>query len=169
MKMRSILALAALLALAPRIILAHGGTEVIVNGEVRADSLIEIEGEEFAPNDDVRIELLRDGTEPIELGRVRTDAEGKFLASLHVPPHVEAGLYRLEAVGVESASADVTVLSPSGDGDEPAGAAGAVSSDRPVGETVVLAVAAAVLAIAGAGLVWFSRTRPHREDRAAGA
>lgn len=162
MKTRPLILLVVILAAAPRAVLAHGGTEVVVEGSVRSNALIEIEGEEFEPNDDVRIELLRGGSEPIELGRVTTDAEGQFRASLHVPARVEAGLYSLEAVGVESASVEVTVLEPLGEANEGERASQSVSSDRPAEETGALAAFAALLGLAGGALIWFSRTRPHR-------
>jgi hypothetical protein len=169
MKIRNVLLLTALLALAPRTTLAHGGTEVTVNGDVRPGALIEVEGEEFEAGDDVRIELLREGTEPVELGSVRTDEEGGFLASLHVPVSVEAGLYRLEAVGVESASVEVTILEPLGDGEETSDEEGSVSSDRPAKETVGLGLAVVLAAAIGAGLVWVSSRRTRGPGGQAGA
>jgi len=149
-------------ALLPAIVLAHGGTEVAVKGEVRANGLIELEGEEFAPNDSVRVELRKDGAEPIKLGEVAADGDGSFSVSLHVPAVVEPGIYRLAAEGKESAEADVTVLEPlEGGGPLSEEPAESVSNDRPSGETVGLAVMVAAFAAVGAGLLRLSRTRPH--------
>jgi len=80
------IAVAALvLALLPRAVLAHGGTELSVRGEVRPDGPIELVGDEFAPNDVVRVELRKEDGDPVELGSVPTDEEGVFSAALHVP------------------------------------------------------------------------------------
>ena len=155
------------LGLLPSAVLAHEGTEVSVRGEVRPSGPIEVTGEEFAPNDIVRIELRKEGVNPIELGRVPADGEGAFSVTLHVPATVRPGLYRIAAEGKESATADVTVLEPA-EGNvniEPEPLAdGSVSNDRPTGEVVGLAALTAAIAVVGAGLLWFSRTHP----RAAG-
>jgi len=72
---------------------AHEGTEIAVEGQVRADGSIELEGEEFAPNDIVRIELRKEGVEPIPLGNVHADATGAFNETLHVPASVRSSIY----------------------------------------------------------------------------
>jgi hypothetical protein len=154
---------AVILALFPSAVLAHGGTEVSVGGEIRPNGSIDVTGEEFAPNDVVRIELRKEGVNPIELGRVPADDEGAFSATLHVPATVRPGLYRLAAEGKESATADVPVLEPAeGPVDiEPAPlAGGSVSNDRPAGEVVGLAALTAAIALVAVGLLWLSRTHP---------
>ena len=160
---RILAALVGLFALFPAAtVLAHEGTEVIVNGEVRPDGPVQIEGEGFEPNDVVRIELRKDGVEPIELGRVPADDEGAFIETLHVPATVAPGLYQLAADGQESATFDLTVLEPEEGSEpaaEPARPAEPVSNDRPAGETVGLAIFTAAIAVAAGGLLWFSRTR----------
>lgn len=161
--MRLLAVLAGLFALfSPAAALAHEGTEVTVSGDVRPDGPIEIVGEGFAPNDVVRIELRRDGAEPVELGRVPADGEGAFTETLHVPATLAPGLYELAAEGEESATFQLTVLEPdegSGAVAEPPGSGGEVSNDRPAGETVGLAIFTAAVALAAGGLLWLSRTR----------
>lgn len=144
-------------------VLAHEGTEISVKGEVRPNSIIELEGEEFAPNDAVRIELRKQGAEPILLGRISADANGAFIAELHVPASVSPGIYRLAAEGKESATAEITVLSAASSSGAAANASatGDVSNDRPAGETIGLALFSALLAAAGLAALWFSRTRAH--------
>ena len=150
------------LALLPPAAFAHGGTEISVKGDVRANGPIEIVGAEFAPNDIVRIELRRGNAQPVELGRIPADADGNFSETLHVPASVTAGLYQLAADGAESATAEVTVLEPA-DGTaaappQPAAASGPVENHRPTGETIGLAVFAAITALVAVGLLWASRT-----------
>ena len=159
--MRILAALVGLLAFFPVAALAHEGTEVTVKGDVRPDGPIEIEGEGFEPNDIVRIELRRDGVEPVELGRIPADGEGAFTETLHVPGTVTPGLYQLAADGEESATFELTVLGPEEGSERAASESSAepVSNDRPAGETIGLAIVTAVIAVAAGGLLWFSRTR----------
>ncbi len=59
---------------------------------------------------------------------------------------------------------EVTVLTPAAGETEPATEhqeTESVSSDRPAGETIGLALATAALAALGAALLWLSRTRAH--------
>lgn len=160
---RTLSALAALFAIIFATgVSAHEGTEVSVKGEVRPGGPIEIEGEEFEANDVLRIELRKNGVEPIELGRVPADAEGAFGVTLHIPDTVAPGLYILAADGEESATFDVTVLEPvegSEPGAQPEGAVEDVSNDRPAGETVGLAIFTAVLAVAALAVLWAGRTQ----------
>jgi len=134
-----------------------------VAGEVTPNGPIEIRGSDFEPNDHVRLELRKEGVEPIELGRVPVEADGSFSITLHVPESVEPGIYELAADGKESASTEVTVLKAAegetGASPETAGER-EVSSDAPAGETISLAIATALIALVGAGLIWLSRTRP---------
>ena len=164
--MRPFLALVTTVAIAlmPTIVWAHG-TEVSVSGEVRPNGPIEIEGADFEANDVVRIELRKEGVEPIELGRIPVEADGSFAITLHVPQSVSPGIYELACDGEESATTQVTILESAAG--EPDGATEpeethAVSNDAPAGETVGLAALTAALAVMGAGLVWLSRPRPHR-------
>lgn len=157
---------AALVALLPAVALAHGGTEVNVRGEVRPDGPIEITGEDFAPEDNVRIELRRAGIVPIELARVSSDQDGTFSASVHVPAEVKAGLYQLAAEGEESATTEVTILgaasgsAPGQPGQPEPPSAGSVSNDRKAGEVAGLAAFTAAVALLSLGLLRLSRTRP---------
>ena len=157
------LSLAALLALLATTALAHEGTEVSVRGDVRPNGPIEVIGEGFEANDHVRIELKKEGVEPIEIGRVPADAEGAFDEELHVPATVPPGIYQLAAEGEESATTDVTVLEPAEGGaavePEPSPSE-PVSNERPAGEVAGLAVFTAAVAGIAAGLLWISRTRP---------
>ena len=161
----AVISLIALSGFWPSGAFAHEGTEISVQGEVRADGSIALEGEEFAPNDAVRIELRKEGVEPILLGRISADANGTFTAELHVPSSVSSGIYRLAAEGRESATTEVTVLSAgAGSGAAIAPATGDVSNDRSAGETAGLALFSALLAAAGLAALWFSRTRAHLGD-----
>lgn len=147
--------------LAPRAAFAHGGTDVSVKGDVRPDGPVEIVGANFAPNDAVRIELRRESTQTVELGRILADADGNFTQTLHVPASVAPGLYQLAAQGQESATAEVTVLKPAAGtaAAPPPGASSAtVENQRPTRETVVLAVFTALVALMAVGLLWVSRT-----------
>lgn len=161
----AVLIIVAFLALLPAGLHAHEGTEVSVRGEVRANGSIELQGEDFAPNDVVRIELRKEGVEPVEIGRVPADAEGAFTETLHVPATVRPGIYQLAADGEEFATVDVTVLEPAA-GDAPVDfeppSTESVSNDRPAGEVVGLTIFAATVAAVAAGLLWWSRTRPRR-------
>ncbi len=171
--MRWLGALAAVLLvlLLPATLLAHG-TEVSVVGEVRPNGPIQIQGEEFEPNDHVRLELRKGGVEPIELGTAAVEADGSFSITLHLAATVSPGIYQLAADGKESAATEVTVMEPA------VGEAAAsierleteeVSSDRPTGETVVLAVLTIAVGTLGGGLVWLSRTRHTRRHGLGGS
>lgn len=162
--MRGIALLALALALLPATALAHEGTEVSVVGEIRPNGPIEIKGEDFESGDVVRIELRKQGTEPIELGSVSVESDGSFAVTFHVPATAAPGIYQLAADGEESAETEVAILEPadgSGEVPEP-GESGEVSSDRPAGETAGIAVATILVATTGIGLLAFSRTRAHR-------
>lgn len=143
--------------------LAHGGTEISVEGEVRANGLIELRGEEFAPNDDVRIGLRKEDVEPISLGRVSADGDGGFTVEFHVPASVEPGIYQLAAEGEESASVALTVLAaPDSPADEATlQAKSEVSRGRSPGEKVLLATFSALLAIAGLAALRLSGSGAH--------
>lgn len=153
---------AAGLALLPLAAQAHGGTEVIVEGHLHPDGPITIEGEEFAPNDRVVIELRRAGMEPVVLGEVGADDEGAFEASLHVPARVRPGFYQLVAAGEESASLELPIEAvPGGAGDaDSATLDGNITNDRPAAETVGLATVTAVLALLAVVVLWSSRATP---------
>jgi hypothetical protein len=155
---------ATIVALAPAAALAHG-TSVSVTGDVRANGPIAIAGEDFDANDSVRLELRKEGVAPIALGDVAADAAGAFTITIHLPASVSPAIYELAADGRESASTEVTVL-PAAAGETSAPLiqpAASVSNDRSTGEAIGLAVMTAVLALAGAGLLWLSRT--HRASR----
>lgn len=152
----------ALATFLPSIVSAHEGTEVTVAGEIRPNGPIEVTGEDFEPGDVVRIELRKQGATPIELGTVPVESDGSFTATLHVPATAQPGIYQLAADGEESAETEVTLLEPAVGSQvvlEPE-EGGEVSSDRPSGETVGLAVATVLFALTGIALLALSRTRP---------
>lgn len=155
----------AALALIPLAAFAHGGTKVSVKGDVRADGPIEIVGTDFAANDVVRIELRREGAQPVDLGRIPADADGNFTETLHVPASVTAGLYQLAADGGESTTTEVTILEPaavsSAGAEQSMVATATVENHRPTGETVGLALFTAATALVAVGLLWASRTHAH--------
>jgi len=160
--MRLLTLVIAVLALFPAAALAHGGTDVVARGHIHPGGPIELEGEDFAPSDSVRIELRKEGTQPIELGRIAADDQGAFSITLHVPETVRPGLYQLAADGEASATTDVTVLEPPPGGvvSTPAPSSEPVSNDRPSGEVVGLAAFAAAITALAMGLLWLSRTSP---------
>jgi hypothetical protein len=161
MRLLAVTLVVAVLALVPMAVLAHGGTNVVVRGHIHPGGPIELEGEDFAPNGSVRIELRKEGTEPTELGRIAADEQGAFSITLHVPETVRPGLYQLAADGEESATTEVTVLERT-DGGAPAEpeprATEPVSNDRPSGEVIGLAAFTAAIAALALGLLWLSRT-----------
>ncbi len=160
MRLLAVTLVAAVLALVPVAVLAHGGTDVVVRGHIHPGGPIELEGEDFAPNDSVRIELRKEGTEPIELGRVAADEQGAFSITLHIPEAVRPGLYQLAADGEDSATTDVTVLEPPAGSvvSTPVSQSGPVSNDRPPAEVAGLATFTAAIAVLALGLLWLSRT-----------
>lgn len=164
----ALLMMAALLALLPAVLRAHEGTEVSVRGEVRPNGPIEIVGEGFEANDHIRLELRKEGVEPIALGTVAADAEGAFTETLHLPASVRPAIYQLAAEGEESATADVTVLEPAA-GDAPVEpeppSTEPVSNDRPSGEVIGLAAFTGAIALLAVTLLWLSRTRPRPAER----
>ncbi len=150
-------------ALAPIAVAAHG-TKVTVRGHLHPNGPIEITGEDFAPNDIVRIELRKEGVEPIELGRIPADADGGFTETLHIPASVPAGVFTLAADGKESATFEVTVFERP-EGENPAAATpseanASVSHHRSTAETAGLASFLAAIVLAALGLLWLSRTHP---------
>lgn len=144
-----------LLLATPAAASAHGGTEVIVSGDVYAGGAIELQGEGFDPGGVVRIELQRANSAPIELGSVPADEDGDWSATLHMPADARPGRYQLVAIGEdESASLEVTVRPPADTvGAGSASRAPDVSNDRPAGETAALVVLALALAAGGAALL----------------
>ncbi len=148
----------------PVAISAHG-TEVSVVGEVRPGGPIEIHGEDFEADDIVRLELRKEGVEPLELARVPVETDGSFAITLHLAATVSPGIYELAADGKESATAEVAVLRAA-NGEQQPGAEpsqeGSATNERPAGETAGLAAMAGIFALVGVGLIWLSRTRPHR-------
>lgn len=159
----ALLLIAALLALLPASLRAHEGTEISVRGEVRPNGPIVLVGEGFEANDHVRIELRKEGVEPVEIGRVPADAEGAFTATLHLPATVRPGIYQLAAEGEESATADLTVLQPAA-GDAPVepepSSTEPVSNDRPSAEVIGLAAFTGAIALLAVVLLWLSGARP---------
>jgi hypothetical protein len=161
-----VLALAAIIAaLTPAAVLAHGGSNVSVTGDVRANGPIAITGADFDANDAVRLELRKEGVPPIALGDVAADADGGFTITIHLPASVTPGIYELAAEGADSASAEVTVFPATAGETAPPSIepAASVSSDRSTGEAIGLAGLTAALALVGAGLLWLSRT--HRANQ----
>jgi hypothetical protein len=161
-----VLALVATVAgLAPAAVLAHGGTNVSVTGDVRANGPIAITGEDFDANDSVRLELRKEGVAPIALGDTAADADGGFAITIHLPASVTPGIYELAAEGADSASTEVTVLPATAGETAPQQSepTASVSSDRSTAEAIGLAVLTAALALGGAGLLWLSRT--HRANQ----
>ena len=160
MRLLAVTLVVAALALVHTAVLAHGGTDVVVRGHTHPGGSLELEGEDFAPNDSVRIELQKGGTDPIELGQIAADEQGAFSITLHVPESVRPGLYQLAADGEESATTDITILEPPAGSviSTPVSQSGPVLNHRPRGEVIGLAAFTAAIAALALGLLWFSRT-----------
>lgn len=83
----------------------------------------------------------------LDLGTVKTDAEGAFQAELTIPGHVPAGTYELQAIADETLTVEIAILeaegapspaptaTPGADGSEVPGAAGPAASAPPVDPT----------------------------------
>ncbi len=145
----------------------HGGPELNVTGPVRLGGPIRIAAEDLTPNGVQTILLRRSGMAALELGRVPTDADGGFMATLHVPDSLSPGFYQVSAEGKVSATTQVEVIAmadqPAAGRAAPAEPPGpAASFRRPAGETAGLSVAISLIAALGAGLLWFSRSRAQR-------
>lgn len=151
--------LIAALLLLPGAASAHGEPVVAVTGHPHPDGPISVSGDDFEANDLVRLELRRKGEEPIALGTVPVSEDGTFEITLHLSAEVRPGLYELVAIGGdETVSAEATILGPVGGAAQNATAAvDDVTNNRPAGETVGLAIATALIALAGGAIVLFGR------------
>lgn len=152
-------ALASLLALSPRMAVAHedgGATELAVEPvTVAAGGSCRLAGSGLEPNDE-RILLLRGEGLIVELGTARTDAEGVISVEVVIPSHVPAGTYQLEAVGDETLSVTLGVTAATTDGASvgpPATDDAAQPRGRGPLEAGVIVGLAVLVAVAGLALV----------------
>ncbi len=140
----------ALLALAPGLALADGGSKGVTVSPLAPapDETITVEGELLGPNSEVEVLLIGNG-ETVDLGEVQADEEGDFTQEFRLPADLAPGTYQVEATGDESATTQITVSGASGS--EPGGAAQEepVIETRPLGQSIGLVALFGVLVAGG--------------------
>ena len=83
----------------------HGGGVIrVASKQVAVGGTIALTGEKFEKNAELRLEL-RGILDNYPAGKVRTDASGKFSATITIPPAVPIGAYTLVAIATDG---DVT-------------------------------------------------------------
>ncbi len=101
----------------PLAALAHGGgtepTVALEPQQVTAGGTCVIVGENMEPNSD-RVIVLTGQNLVVQLGTVKTDAEGMFTLEVTVPSHLPGGVYQIQAIGDETISADLNVTAAAG-------------------------------------------------------
>lgn len=121
---------------------------------VPAGESVILAGIGLEPESDRVLVLTGEGL-TLDLGTVKTDAEGAFQAELTIPGHVPAGTYELQAIADETLTVEIAILEaegapspaptatpgadgsevPGADGSEVPGAAGPAASAPPVDPT----------------------------------
>lgn len=113
---------------------------------VPAGESVILAGIGLEPESDRVLVLTGEGL-TLDLGTVKTDAEGAFQAELTIPGHVPAGTYELQAIADETLTVEIAILeaegapspaptaTPGADGSEVPGAAGPAASAPPVDPT----------------------------------
>lgn len=113
---------------------------------VPAGESVILAGSGLEPESDRVLVLTGEGL-TLDLGTVKTDAEGAFQAELTIPGHVPAGTYELQAIADETLTVEIAILeaegapspaptaTPGADGSEVPGAAGPAASAPPVDPT----------------------------------
>jgi hypothetical protein len=101
----------------PLAALAHGGgTEPTVElepAQVTAGGTVVIVGSNMEPNSD-RVIVLAGQQLVVQLGTVKTDANGSFSLTVTCPSHLPSGIYQVQAIGDETISADLEVIAAAG-------------------------------------------------------
>lgn len=159
--MKRILTISALVAVAllyvvgASLALADGGKGVVVKPLTpKPGDEITVQGDLLGPNGEVEVRVIGNGVD-VDLGEVRTDAEGDFTAQLTLPADLKPGTYQLKATGAESVTTELRVVSASGTAGTSMPAQGMLARERPLAETAVLMGLFGVLA--GLGL-FFAQT-----------
>ena len=113
--------------------MAHGGsgeaTIEVEPGSVTAGDVVVLAGSGLEPDSD-RVLVLAGADLTVELGTVKTDAEGMFSKELTIPNHLPSGTYELRAIGDETLTAPLAVTAAET-------VAGASSAPSAAGEQIV--------------------------------
>ncbi len=137
---------------------AHGGAEVAAEPTVvEAGATITVSADGFEP--DTLVSVTLEGVSgSTALGTLTTDAEGAGKLVATVPADVAAGEYSIRAVGGdENEMTDLSVTAPSTGGEEGsdnhADEEAGLTYDQPTAQWVGIALAAAIMGLAGFALV----------------
>lgn len=97
--------------------LAHSGsgaeTLEVEPSSVTAGDTVVLAGSNLEPDSD-RVLVLAGADLTVELGTVKTDAEGMFSKELTIPNHLPSGSYELRAIGDETLTAPLAVTAAAG-------------------------------------------------------
>lgn len=85
------------------------GTDCLQPACSPTDCGLNLRGDGFAPNTDLRVRLYSD---PVDLGQVTTDENGRLETTLPVPATVPDGEHRLEIAGVSADGVDQIATTP---------------------------------------------------------
>jgi len=136
-------------------VLGHGtGAVIEVEPEtVTAGGTVTLVGENLEPNDE-RILLLIGADVRLDLGTVVTDAEGMFSLEVVIPSHLPGAVYEFQAIGDETLTAQLNVVSADAlsAGTQPAGG-DPEPRERSLFELGILLLLAAVALAFGVWLV----------------
>lgn len=135
----------------------QGGTQLAVEpNSIAAGGSVVLAGKGLEPNSD-RVLVLAGTADTVQLGTVKTDADGMFNTQLTIPSHLPAGTYELRAIGDETLTVSLSVTAAEG-GPAPAavgttGDAIATRSRTPL-DTGLLVGFVALIGLIGGLLVW---------------
>lgn len=141
--------------------MAHEGSgeeEIVVEpADVTAGSTLVLAGSGLEPDND-RVLVLAGQDLVVELGTVRTDADGMFSQELTIPAHLPSGTYELRAIGDEILTAPVAVTQVAGGSEPPPVSDDATKAVKARGRTTpelaLLLALVGIVAVAGGLLVW---------------
>ncbi len=143
---------------------AHGNPEISVEpNPADFGAEVTVEGEGFEEEDEVSL-VLEGVLGERPLGSVTTDSEGVFSLTVTLPSAASPGSYRIRAAGSDDvAVVDVRIREAEGGTAPPAAHETSVDFHGigATAEVVGFAALGAVLALAGAALLWFPRGERH--------
>lgn len=142
-------------------VIAHGGSgeaEIVVEpAAVTAGDTVVLAGSGLEPEND-RVLVLAGEALTVDLGTVKTDAEGMFQIELTIPSHLPSGTYELRAIGDEVLTVALQVTAVAGGPDASQAPDDASNSvvprDRSPLELAAILGLVALAAVAGGLLVW---------------
>ena len=154
-----------LLSVSAMAALGHEGeggekTLAVEPSSITAGDRVVLAGSGLEPDSD-RILVLAGSHLVVELGTVRTDAEGMFQQELAIPSHLPSGTYELRAIGDETLTVALAVTAVNPDAASAAGPdadATFVARERAPAEWALILAIIAVTALAGSLLAF----RSHR-------